>query len=134
VLPNDQLNLFLCIGLAEFNATPTLTAYGFDNLWIQTVAVDAITQGAMLAAWASQAVIEAGFEFTVNESGIVYTPPPVSSTISSMYSSQLSDYRGKLKEIKRNLRPGPVGLSSGSILVVNPVFRRLRHKRENRII
>lgn len=134
VLPDDQLNIFLCIGLAEFNATPTFTSIGFDDLWLQTIAVDVITQGAMLAAWASQAVIEAGFEFTINDNGVVYTPPPVSSTISSMYSAQLSDYRGKLKEIKRNIRPGPLGLGAGSILVVNPVFRRLRHLRERRIL
>ena len=134
VLPDDQLNIFLCIGLAEFNATPTFTSIGFDDLWLQTIAVDVITQGAMLAAWASQAVIEAGFEFTINDNGVVYTPPPVSSMISSMYSAQLGDYRAKLKEIKRNIRPGPIGLGAGSLLVVNPVFRRLRHLKERRII
>lgn len=134
VMPDDQLDLMLCSALSEFNATPTLTAYGFDSQFIQTVCADIITQGAMLIAWAGQAVIEAGFEFTVQDNGVTYNPPPVSSTISSMYSAQLSDYRAKLKEIKRNQRPGPVGMGAGSLLVVNPVFRRLRHLRERRII
>jgi hypothetical protein len=134
VFDNGQLDLFVCSALSEFNATPTFTAFGFDDLFIQTVAADIITQGAMLIAWAGQAVIEAGFEWTVNDNGVTYNPPPVSSTITTLYSTQLSDYRAKLKEIKRNIRPGPLGLGAGSLLVVNPIFRRLRHRRENRIL
>ena len=134
VLPDTQLNMFLCIALAEFNATPTLTSYGFNEQWLQTVCMDVLTQGAMLVAWSAQAVIEAGFEFTVSDNGVVYTPPPISSTISSMYNSQLGDYRNKLKELKRNVRPGPKGMSAGSWFNgTNPVFRRYRHLREKRI-
>jgi hypothetical protein len=133
VFSNDQLDLFLCSALSEFNATPTLTAFGFDAKFMQTVAADILTQGAMLIAWAGQAVIEAGFEWTVNDNGVTYNPPPVSSTITGLYSTQLSDYRAKLKEIKRNIRPGPLGLGAGSILVVSPLVRRLRHLRERRI-
>lgn len=133
-MDDDTLNQLLCAALSEFNATPTLTSFSFADNIIQTLAHDIITQGAMLGAWAGQAVIEAGFEFTVNDSGVTVQPPPVSSTISTMYNAQLSDYRSKLKEIKRNLRPGPMGLGAGSILVVNPVVRRLRHLRERRIL
>jgi len=134
VMPNDQLDLMLCSALSEFNATPILTGFGFDSQFIQTVAADIITQGAMLIAWSGQAIIEAGFEFNVNDNGVTYNAPPVSTTISSMYSGQLSEYRAKLKEIKRNLRPAPLGLGAGSLLVESPRFRRLRLLRERRII
>lgn len=134
LLSNGQLDLCLMSALSEFNATPTLTNLGFDNTWIQTVAADIITQGAMLIAWSAQAVIEAGFEYTINDNGVTYNPPPVSSMISSMYNTQLSDYRAKLKEIKRNLRPSPKGLSAGSLLVTSPQVIKLKHLRERRII
>jgi hypothetical protein len=134
VFDNDQLDLFICSALSEFNATPTFTSFGFDDMWIQTVAVDTITQGAMLIAWAGQAVIEAGFEWTVNDNGVTYNPPPVSTTITGLYNTQLSDYRAKLNKIKASIRPGPLGMGAGSLLVINPVFRRLRHLRERRIL
>lgn len=134
IFSNELLNTFLCAALAELNATPTLTTYSFADNVIQTLAADLMTQGAMLIAWSSQAIIEAGFELTVNDNGVTVNPPPVSSTITTMYNTQLSDYRAKLKEFKRNHRPGPVGMGAGSLLVINPVYRRLRHRRENRLI
>jgi len=134
VFDNDQLDLFICSAISEFNATPTFTAFGFDDLFIQTIAADIITQGAMLIAWAGQAVIEAGFEWTVNDNGVTYNPPPISTTITSLYNTQLADYRAKLNKIKVNIRPGPLGMGAGSLLVINPVFRRLRHLRERRIL
>lgn len=131
---NELLQTFLSASLSEINATPTLTAFSFADNIIQTLAADLVVQGAVLVAWSSQAIIEAGFELTVNDNGVSVNPPPVSSTISSMYNANLSDYRAKLKEFKRNLRPGPIGMGAGSILVTNPVTRRLRHRKENRII
>jgi hypothetical protein len=135
LLPNDQLDLALLSSLAEFNATPVLTSFSFDSDFIQKVCADIVTQGAMLIVWAGQAVIEAGFEFTVNDNGVTYNPPPVSSTISGIYNSNLSDYRAKLKEIKRNLRPSPKGLASGNIFAINPRLRAIKnHLKERRIL
>lgn len=135
IMPDDQLDLMLCSALSEFNATPTLTAYGFDSQFLQTVGADIITQGAMLIAWSGQAVIEAGFEFTVQDNGVTYNPPPVSSTISSMYSTQLSDYRTKLARLKLNLKGAPRGMSAGGFLNSNRNVRvmRMRHLKEKRL-
>ena len=134
VFDNDDLLQFLIASLSEFNATPTITGYDFDNTLIRTLFSDVITQGAMLIAWAGQAILEAGKEWTINDNGVQVNPPPVSSTISGMYNSQLTDYRAKLKEIKRNHRPAPLGMGAGNLLVNNPALRRLRHRRENQII
>lgn len=134
VFGNDDLVGYLCASLAEFNATPTITAYGFDNPLVATVWSDILTQGAYLVGMAAKAVHEAGREFVLNDNGVSINPPPVSSTITTLYNSQLNDYRAKLKEIKRNHRPPPYGMGAGSILVVSPITRRLRHRRENIII
>jgi hypothetical protein len=134
VFADDDLINFLCSSLSEFNMTPTITGFGFDDSTTVTLFADILTQGAMLIAWTGMAVIESGREFTITDQGVIVQPPPVSSTITGMISAHLSDYRAKLKEIKRNLRPGPLGMGAGSILVQNPSLRRLRHRRENRII
>ena len=130
----DEMLGFLCASLSEFNATPTITNYSFDNPTIYKLFPDAITQGAYLVAMAAQATVEAGREFTLNDNGVTINPPPVSSTIMSLYNAQLADYRGKLKEIKRNHRPGPIGFTAGGLLGSSPSVRKLRHLRERSVI
>lgn len=134
VFSNDELLGFLCASLSEFNATPTITTYSFDNPVIYKLFPDAITQGAYLVAMAAQATVEAGREFTLNDNGVTINPPPVSSTITAMYNAQLADFRAKLKEIKRNHRPGPMAFTAGGLLTSSPSVRKLRHLRERSII
>lgn len=134
VFSNDDLLGYLCASLAEFNATPTITAYDFGDPLVATLFSDVITQGAYLVGMAAKAVHEAGREFVLNDNGVTINPPPVSATITGMYNAQLGDYRAKLKEIKRNLRPPAIGIGAGSILAANPRVRVYRHLRERRII
>lgn len=134
VFSDAMLNDFLRASLSELNATPTLTCYRFSDHVVCCLAADLITQGAMLIAWAGQAIIEAGFEFTVNDNGVTVNPPPVSAAINTQYSAQLSDYRSKLREFKRNIRPGPLGMGAGSFLVRSPQIMRLRHLKERRLL
>lgn len=134
VFADNDLITFLCASLSEFNMTPTLTSYTFEDINTSTLFADVLTQGAMLVAWSGQAILESGREFTITDNGVVVQPPPVSSTINTQYSANLADYRSKLKEIKRNLRPSAVGMGAGSILTSNPSVRRLRHLAERRII
>lgn len=134
VFSNDELLGFLCASLSEFNSTPTITTYSFDNPVIYKLFPDAVTQGAYLVAMAAQATVEAGREFTLNDNGVTINPPPVSSTITAMYNAQLSDYRAKLKEIKRNHRPGPIAYTAGGLLASSPQIKKLRHLRERSIL
>lgn len=134
VFDDEDLITFLCSSLSEFNMTPTLTGYTFADVNVVALFSDILTQGAMLIAWGAQAVLEAGREFTITDNGVVVQPPPVSTTINTHITAHLADYRSKLREIKRNLRPGPLGMGAGSILVASPAARRLRHRRENQII
>ncbi len=131
---NDDLLQFLNIALSEFNLTPTITGFTFDDSLTRTLFADILTQGAMLAAWSGQAILEAGREYTINDNGATIQPPPVSSTISSMFNTQLSDYRNKMKEAKRNMRPAPLGMSGGSLFARQPATQRLRWLKEKTIL
>lgn len=134
VFSDEELLGFLTASLSEFNSTPTITTYSFDNPVIYKLFPDSVTQGAYLIAMAAQATVEAGREFTLNDNGVTINPPPVSSTITAMYNAQLADFRAKLKEIKRNHRPGPIAYTAGGLLTSSPSIRKLRHLRERSIL
>ena len=135
VFSTELLFQFLGASLSEFNETPTITTYTFSDDILVTLFSSILTQGAMLVAWSGQAILEAGNEWTMNDNGVTIQPAPVHNAISSMYNAQLSDYRAKLKEIKRNLRPSIVGISAGRGFAVNsPAVMKLRHLRERQII
>lgn len=134
VFATEDLFQFLCIALSEFNLTPTITGYTFDDMLTRTLFADVLTQGAMLQAWTGQAILESGREFSINDNGVALQPPPVSSTITTMFNAHLADYRAKLREAKHNLRPAPLGMSAGSLFARNPAVARLRHYREKQVI
>lgn len=134
IFANEDLLQFLNIALSEFNLTPTITGYTFDDYLTRTLFADIITQGAMLQAWSGQAIMEAGREFSMNDNGVSLQPPPVSSTITQMFNVHLSDYRAKLREAKHNLRASPRGISAGSLFARNPQIARLRFKKEGQIL
>ncbi len=131
---NEDLLQFLNVALAEFNLTPTITGYTFDDSLTRTLFADILTQGAMLAAWSGQAILEAGREYSIQDNGSTIQPPPVSSTISGMFNTQLNDYRNKMKEAKRNMRPAPLGMSGGTMFARQPQTARLRFRKESQLI
>lgn len=134
VFSNDDLFQFLCVALAEFNLTPTITGYTFDDYFVRTLFADILTQGAMLHTWSGQAILESGREFSFNDNGVALQPPPVSSTITQLFNAHLADYRAKMREAKHNLRPAPLGMSAGSLFARNPQTARLRHRKEGQIL
>ena len=134
VFSTEDLFQFLNISLSEFNLTPTITGFTFEDMLTRTLFADMLTQGAMLQAWSGQAILESGREFSINDNGVVLQPPPVSGTITSLFNAHLADYRAKLRECKHNMRPSPLGLSAGSLFVRNPAVTRLRHLRSKEII
>lgn len=123
---NDTLDLALRSALSEFNLTPTITHFSFCDNWITSIAQEVITQGALIQVWMGQAPIEAGRELVLNDNGVSYQPPPVSSTITGLINAQLADYRAKLRSVKSNLRPAPRSFGAGSVGVSSPYYRRLR--------
>jgi hypothetical protein len=134
VFTDAELTCFLINSLSEFNATPHFSQLGFDNPQIYTIFADIIVQGAALLALAAQALIERGREFTITDNGISFVPPAVSEMLQTQYSTQLTDYRTRLKEIKCQFKPRPLGLGTWVTTGTAPAFSRLRHLRERQLI
>ncbi len=130
----QELVSFLITSLSEFNSTPTITNYTFDNEIIYKLFCDAVTQGAYLYALASHATLEAARQFTVQDNGVTISPPDVAGNIMALISAQLSDYRAKLKEIKRNHRPIAAAYVSGGLLQSSAAIRRYRMLKERQIL
>lgn len=134
IFTDAELISFLVNSLSEFNQTPHFSSFTFADSQIYGIFGAIITQGAVLLAYSAQAIMEKGREFTLNDQGISYQPPQVSEILNSMFGTQLTDYKEKLKYIKNSLKPNPLGLGSYRITAYNPAFLRLRHLRQRRII
>lgn len=130
----DEMRDFLKLALSEFNATPTFTSYLFSDETLYTIFADLIVEGAYLKAVPSLIPPEAGREVVITDNGISITPASVSGALGTVLSALYTEYRAKLKEAKRNHRPPPLGMGAGSILATNPLYRRLRSRKENRLI
>ena len=131
----EMLATFAAMALSRFNQTPYFTFFTFENTEAIDQFLDILTQGAVLYALSSQALIERGREFQVTDNSINFNPPSVAEMLSTQWSTELSNYDAMLKYIKNSIRPGPLslgrfGLDSGS----NPAFRRLRFLRARQII
>jgi len=134
VFSNSELICFLVNGLSEFNQIPHFTNFSFADQRIQTIFADVVIQGAVILALAAQALIERGREFTITDNGVTYQPPQLSELLNNQYGQQLADYKEKVKYIKANMKPDPLGLGTFRVTSVSPNFLRLRHLRERQII
>lgn len=134
IFSDTELICFLVNSLSEFNQYPHFTSFTFADVQIQGLFMDIITQGAVLLALAAQALIEKGREFSITDNGVSYQPPQVSDMLNTQYSTQLQDYKEKLKHIKTSLKPTPLGLGTFRVTAINPNFLRLRHLRARQII
>jgi hypothetical protein len=132
----DMLVTFLANALTDFNQIPFFTFFTFEDTSIIDQFHDIIVEGATLMALASQALIERGREFTINDNGVSFTPPLVSELLQTQYNTLLTNYYDKLKYIKNSMRPNPLGLGGLSILSNNrnPQINRLRHLRARQLI
>jgi hypothetical protein len=121
-------------GLSEFNQIPHFTSFHFSDPAIYGIFADVIVQGAVILALAAQSLIERGREFTITDNGITYQPPQISEILNNQYGQQLADYKEKVKFIKCNLKPAPLGLGGFTLQGISPNLTRLRHLRERQII
>lgn len=135
VFSDEILACFLSQALSEFNMVPFFTYYSFADRLIFTTFSQLIVEGAYIVALASQSLLEKGRDFSISDGGISYQPPQLGDFLSSHYSNWLSNYRERLKFIKNNIRPGPVGYGTYTNLgSAAPAVTRLRHLRARRIV
>ena len=134
IFSNDELICFLINSLSEFNQIPHFSDFQFSDEQIRNTFSAIIIQGAVLLALAAQTLIEKGREFSITDNGVTYQPPMVSEILNTQFTTQLADYKEKLKFIKANLKPSPKGLGTFRVTAVSPNFLRLRHLRERQIV
>lgn len=134
IFTDAELICFLVNSLSSFNQYPHFTKFTFADSQIYGMFADIIIQGGVLLALASQALIEKGREFSINDNGITYQPPMIADMLNAQYSTQLADYKEKLKNIKISIPPTPRGLGTFRVTAINPNFLRLRHLRERQIV
>lgn len=130
----DELYAFLCSSLAEFNLTPHFTFFKWEEPVVVDMFADIIVEGAYIMALASKALIEKGREFNVTDNGISFQPPAVADLLNSQMGTLLGPYRDRLKSIKYQMKPNPLGLGTLRITAVAPQMLRLRHRRARQMI
>ena len=130
----DMLTTFIANSITEFNQVPYFTFFTFEDTWFIDQFHDILVERATLEALASQALIERGREFTINDNGVAFTPPSMSELLETQYSTLLSVYTDKLKYIKNSMRPKPLGLGTFSMIgATNPLIRNMRLLRARQI-
>lgn len=131
----DMLVTFIADVLTEFNQIPHFTEFTFDDVEFVKMFQAILVQGATIRALAAKALIERGREFTISDNGINFTPPTVSEMLSTQWSTELTNFTEKLKQIKANMKPAPLGLGTLTITVArNPLVSQLKHRRARQII
>jgi hypothetical protein len=134
IYSTDDLVSFLAMALSEFNYVPHFTEFTFEDTPIIELFHTVLVQGATLFALSSQALIERGREFQVQDNGIGFTPPTVSELLSTQWNTELSNWWEKVKLVKHNMKPSPLGFSGyGGVLGTSPQVRRLRWLRERQV-
>lgn len=99
----DMLTHFLLLSLSDFNQTPYFTFYTFDDTEVVDTFTEVLVTGATLQALASQALIERGREFTIDDGdGISFNPPSLAELLNTQYNTLIFSHHEKLKRIKED--------------------------------
>lgn len=130
----EQLVIFIAGALTAFNEIPHFTFFTFEDNDIIDLFYDVLVNYAVILAIESKIAIERGRELQINDSGVTFTPPGVSDILNSIYGTQLNHWFEKVKLIKANMKPGPLGLGTMRSLGSSPQLMRLRHLRQRQIV
>lgn len=129
----EEMYTFLCSSLSEFNNIPHFTDFAFSDDVVVDFR-DVIVEGAYIMALASKALIEKGREFIISDNGLSYQAPAVADLLNGQMSTLLGPYREKLKYLKANMKPSPIGLGTLRITAISPLLLRLRHRRAGQFL
>ncbi|HVI40450.1 MAG TPA: hypothetical protein VM577_07305 [Anaerovoracaceae bacterium] len=130
----DVLVTFIANSLTLFNEIPHFTFFTFDDTDIIDQFHDVLVQGSALMALSSKALIERGREFQISDNGVQFTPPTVSELLTTQWQAELTNHTEKVKMIKFNMKPAPMGLGTLTISTSrSPAIARLRHLRERQL-
>ncbi len=136
VFTTEELYTFLKASLAEFNSIPHFTGFTFNDTNFCNTFQHELTEGAFILAMALQGLREKGREFQMTDDGLSYQPPQLADYIKGYLTDFMTQYRERVKFIKCQMKPGPIGFGTvyGSGGGASPAFLRLRHLRARQII
>lgn len=134
IYSTEQLAAFLANSLTAFNQIPHFTFYTFEDTDMIQQFHDVIVQGATLMALAGKALLEKGKEFQITDNSLSLPLPGVSDMMQTEWAAELANHWEKVKMIKANLKPSPMGLGTMTISTTrHPAIARLRHLKARQI-
>lgn len=137
VFTTEELYTFLKASLAEFNSIPHFTAFTFNDQNFCNTFQHELTEGAFILAMALQGIREKGREFQMTDDALSYQPPQLADYIKGYLTEFMNSYRERVKMIKCQMKPGPIGFGTMYSLGgggKSPSYTRLRHLRSRQII
>lgn len=134
IFSTEELYVFLCSSLSEFNLMPHFTQFTFEESFVVDNFADILVEGGYIMALASKALIEKGREYNITDNGISFQPAATADFMNSQMGTLLGPYRDKLKNIKYQMKPAPLGLGTLRMTAIAPIYMNLRHRRSNRIV
>ena len=126
----------IATSITSFNQIPFFTYFTFEDTEFIGQFAEILVEGATYNLLASQALLEQGKNFVIQDNGVSYTAPAVGEMLNTQYAGLLTHYWEKLKYIKSSMRPNSLGLGSINILGAgggSPQFRKLRVLRARQI-
>lgn len=100
----DVMVSFLELSLSDFNQMPLFTSFTFDDDKFVTQFSSILVEGAVVYALGSQALLERGREFKINDNGVSFDVPNLSEILNTQYSQLLQLHWEKLKHIKFSIK------------------------------
>ena len=104
IYSKDMLQSFIALSISDFNQVPYFSFFTLDDDKFVDCFTEVLVEGAVLYALSSQALIERGREFMINDGGINFTPPTISEMLNTQFSTLLSHHWEKLKTIKLHIQ------------------------------
>ena len=104
IFPTEKLMIFLEMSLSDFNQVPIFSNFTFSDSDFVDCFSSVLVEGATIYALGSQALLEKGREFSINQIGSSYDPPDISNMLNEQYSQLYSLHWEKLKYIKKDIK------------------------------
>lgn len=132
IYSDDELSIYLSLTLIDMNSHPTTTYYTWDT--VPTNWYACIVYGAQWMAWNSEAILEAGKQYSINENGITFQPPDLAGAINTAAAAVYTHYTDIKERIKKNIKPQLRAVGGTRIMYPSPFLMKLRHLRERQIL
>ncbi len=103
IYAKEMLESFIDLSVSEFNQTPKFTSFTLENSRFVDCFTEILVEGATLYALSSQALLERGREFQLQDNGLTFNPPNISEMLSTQFNTMLNHHWEKLKYIKQDI-------------------------------